>query len=84
MRFARLLYLTFGLCFTISDHTLAVELSGSAATTSPDQQMQQAKAQFNQGAFAQAAVHWMRPPGYMSSSKSHNSSARRSLISPMP
>ena len=59
MRFARLLYLTFGLCLTISGQTLAVELSGSAAPTSPDQEMQQAKAQFNQGAFAQAAVHWM-------------------------
>lgn len=59
MRFARLLSLTFGLCLTISGQTLAVGLSGSAVPTAPDQEMQQAKVQFNQGAFAQAAVHWM-------------------------
>jgi len=63
MRFARLLYLTFCLCFTISSHTLAVELSGSAAPTSPDQEMQQGKERFHQGAFAQAAVHWMNAAG---------------------
>lgn len=60
MRLARVSALTFGLCLTLSGHTLAIGFSDSAAPTSPDLEMQQAKIHFNQGAFAQAAVHWMQ------------------------
>ena len=59
MRLARISALTFGLCLTLSGHTLAIGFSDSAAPTSPDLEMQQAKIHFNQGAFAQSAVHWM-------------------------
>ena len=48
----------------------------NSSASSPAQEMREGRARFEQGGFAQAAIHWMTAPGSMKSANNLRNSAR--------